>query len=125
MTERSSTNWNSSWYSLNIHTFQMHHYEPNTYVLEIQDAISSDTALYTCVARNCCGCVTSSATIRIVHIEIEEYPRFVKRLDSIDVSAGHNGHLEVKVTGIPKPEIKWFKNWIPLKEDHRVEVIRI
>lgn len=102
----------------------MHHYGPNTYVLEIQDAISSDTALYTCVARNCCGCVTSSATIRIVHIEIEEYPRFVKRLDSIDVSAGHNGHLEVKVTGIPKPEIKWFKNWIPLKEDHRVEVIR-
>lgn len=103
----------------------MHHYQPDTYVLEIQDAISPDTALYTCVARNCYGCITSSATIRIVHLEIEEYPRFAKRLQSTDVLAGHNGHLEVKVTGIPKPEIKWFKNWIPLKEDHRIEVISI
>lgn len=101
----------------------MHHYEPDTYVLEIQDAISSDTALYTCVARNCYGCITSSATVRVVHVEIEEYPRFAKRLQSTDVLAGHNGHLEVKVTGIPKPEVKWFKNWIPLKEDHRIEVI--
>lgn len=100
----------------------MHHYGPDTYALEIQDAISSDTALYTCVARNCYGCITSSATVRVVRIEIEEYPRFVKRLQSTDVLAGHNGHLEVKVTGIPKPEVKWFKNWIPLKEDHRIEV---
>lgn len=100
----------------------MHHYEPNSFVLEIQDAISSDMGLYTCVARNTHGMITSSATVRVVHLEIEEYPRFLKRLHSTDVLAGHNGHLEAKITGLPKPEVKWFKNWIPLKEDHRIEV---
>lgn len=100
----------------------MQHQPPDNYVLKIEDVTSSDSGLYTCVASSCCASVTSSATIRVVATELEEYPHFAKRLESTDVSAGHIGHLEVRVTGTPKPGIKWFKNWIPLQEDYHIEV---
>lgn len=91
--------------------------------MEIQEATESDMGSYSCVARNCYGRITSSATVHIVQLETEEYPRFLKRLQCIDVFAGKNGRLEVRVTGVPKPEVKWFKNSMPLKENERIEVI--
>lgn len=90
--------------------------------MEIPDAIASDIGSYTCVARNSNGSISSSATLRIVDLETDEYPRFVKRLKRTDIPAGRNGRLVIRVTGVPKPEVEWFKNSMPLKDNKRFEV---
>lgn len=78
---------------------------------------------YTCVARNCYGSITSSANVRILDLETEEYPRFLKRLTRTHVLVGQSGCLEVKLSGASKPKVKWFKNSMPVKENRRIEVI--
>lgn len=93
------------------------------YTLEIPDAIATDMGSYSCVARNSNGSITASATLRIVDLETDEYPRFLKRLKRTDVPAGRNGRLVARVTGVPKPEVEWFKNSVPLKDNKRFEVI--
>lgn len=92
-------------------------------MLEIKGACSGDNGSYTCAARNGYGRISASANIRILDFETEEYPRFLKRLKTTDFVAGKNGCLEVKVSGVPKPNVKWFKDSISVKETKRIEVI--
>lgn len=107
-----------------LNHFQKHHYEPETYVLEIPEATASDMGSYTCVARNCHGSITSSAaTLRIIDLEIEAAPRFLKRLKRTEILADTNGCLEVEISGEPKPKVEWLKNLTPLKENNRIKVI--
>lgn len=91
--------------------------------MEIPVAIASDMGSYVCVARNCYGSITASAVLRIIDLETEEHPQFLKRLKRTDVTAGSNSHLEVRVSGEPKPEVEWFKDSFPLKPHKRIEVI--
>lgn len=57
-----------------------------------------------------------------VHLEIAEYPEFVKRPDEMTVVARHGGRLEARVVGVPQPEVKWFKDWQPLASTSRIKV---
>lgn len=91
--------------------------------MEIPQATYSDMGSYSCIARNCYGSITSSATLHIVDLETEEFPGFLKRLKRTDVLADSNSHLEVRVSGEPKPQVEWFKDSMPLKENNRIEVI--
>lgn len=104
-------------------SLQLCHYEPDTYTLEIEDATMDDMALYTCIARNCNGSATASASISIVHVKKEEYPKFLRRLESTHIFSGHDGRLEVRVAGVPPPKVKWYKNFMPLCEDEHIKVI--
>lgn len=103
--------------------FQKHHYGEDSYVLEIKRATEGDSGSYTCVARNGYGCISSSATVRIFDFPTEECPRFLKRLKTTDFIAGKNCCLEVSVSGVSKPTVKWFKDSISIKENKRIEVI--
>ncbi|XP_037027365.1 contactin-4-like [Bradysia coprophila] len=99
-----------------------HHNIPETYQLEIPQPIASDAGEYTCIARNCYGTITASANLRIIDLETDEHPTFLKRLKRTDIVSEANSHLTVIVSGEPKPKVEWFKNSMPLKESKRIEI---
>lgn len=57
-----------------------------------------------------------------VHLEIAEYPRFLKRPGETFIMARRNGRLEARVVGVPTPEIKWYKDWQPITDSARIKV---
>lgn len=54
--------------------------------------------------------------------EVVEYPRFLRRLYDMHITKGHNGMLEVRAAGIPKPEVIWYKDWHPLASNTKYSV---
>jgi myosin-light-chain kinase len=54
-----------------------------------------------------------------------EAPRFTKPLKSLDVVEGSGLDVEVRYTGSPKPDIKWFKDDKPIKENKRIKIRHI
>lgn len=109
-----------------FYMLQKHHYIPETYQLEIPNAGSPDVAKYTCIARNCYGSITASANLRVIDLETEKFPSFSKRLQRTEILAEQNGHISVRVSGVPKPKVEWFKDSMQLKEtkdNKRIEVI--
>lgn len=58
-----------------------------------------------------------------VRLQIAEYPRFIKYPNETFIMARRNGRLEVRVTGVPFPDVKWFKDWQPIAETSRIKVI--
>lgn len=90
--------------------------------MEIPEPIVTDAGQYTCIARNCYGTITATANLRIIDLETEEHPKFLKRLKRTDIVSEANSHLTVIVSGEPKPKVEWFKNSFPLKENKRIEV---
>lgn len=51
-----------------------------------------------------------------------EFPYFVKRPIDTFIVAHRTGVIEARVSGIPKPEIKWYKNWHRITESPRIKV---
>lgn len=58
-----------------------------------------------------------------VKLEIAEHPAFIKRIEETFIMFRKNGRLEARVTGVPYPEIRWYKDWQPLADSARVKVI--
>ncbi|CAB0012839.1 unnamed protein product [Nesidiocoris tenuis] len=88
--------------------------------LFINKMLDRDVGTYEAVATNEHG----EARQR-VHLEIAEYPEFVKRPEEMTIVARHGGRLEARVIGVPQPEIKWFKDWQPLASTSRLKMNRI
>lgn len=55
-------------------------------------------------------------------LNIAEYPRFIQRPEECYVMSRRSGRIEARITGIPYPEIKWFKDWQPITETSRTKV---
>lgn len=51
-------------------------------------------------------------------------PEFQQELSNRDVKAGDTVYFTIKTTGIPEPEVTWYKNGELLKEDSRVKFIK-
>lgn len=105
-----------------LNRFQKQHFIPETYRLEIPQLLATDAGQYTCTARNCYGTITATATLRIMDLETDEHPKFLKRLKRTDIVSDANSHVTVVVSGEPKPKVEWLKNSLPLKESKRIEV---
>lgn len=54
--------------------------------------------------------------------DVWQYPRFERRLYDIHVTQGHNGRLEVRISGVPKPDVRWYKDWQPLVSNSKYTV---
>lgn len=76
-----------------------------------------DVGEYTAVARNEHGEAKQS-----VELAIAEHPRFIQRPEETYVMSRRSGRIEARITGIPYPQIKWFKDWQPLAETSRIKV---
>lgn len=57
-----------------------------------------------------------------VRLELAELPFFLKRPDIEYVMMRGRARFEARITGIPYPEIKWYRDWKPLATTSRTKV---
>lgn len=80
--------------------------------------LESDVGWYEAVATNEHGEARQK-----VRLEIAEHPRFTRRPNETYIMSRKNGRIEARVVGYPLPEIRWFKDWMPLADSSRIRVI--
>lgn len=61
---------------------------------------------------------------RQVKLQIADQPFITKYPNNEYITCGRNGRIEVRIVGIPKPEVTWYKDWAPLAENSRITVIQ-
>ncbi|XP_035212204.1 muscle M-line assembly protein unc-89-like isoform X2 [Stegodyphus dumicola] len=79
----------------------------------ILKSFESDGGKYSCVAANAAGKATSIAEVRVK--PYREAPKFKRKLQAAVVKSGSRVTLEAEVTGVPTPEIKWYRNGNPIE----------
>lgn len=52
------------------------------------------------------------------------YPKFTKRLYNQILTLGRSATLEVHVTGFPEPEVRWYKDSLPVVQTATVKMHR-
>ncbi|XP_049875611.1 obscurin isoform X4 [Pectinophora gossypiella] len=57
-----------------------------------------------------------------VRLEVAEYPAFIRRPEETVVLQRHTARMEARVTGVPYPDIKWYKDWKPLTPSARIKI---
>ncbi|XP_076659527.1 obscurin isoform X3 [Halictus rubicundus] len=85
--------------------------------LFINRMLERDEGMYEAVATNEHG----EARQR-VRLQIAEYPSFIQRPEEVIVMVRRSGQLVAKVTGVPYPDIKWYKDWKPLTSSSRIRI---
>lgn len=91
--------------------------------LEIKDARCSDEGNYTCRAKNTAGEVRKSCKLIVKQVTPTSPPAFVKQLKDVYIVEGSCTRFDVKVTGMPEPEVTWYKDGQPLKQEDRKSVV--
>ncbi|KAF8795362.1 Muscle M-line assembly protein unc-89 like protein [Argiope bruennichi] len=76
--------------------------------LFILKSAEADSGRYSCVASNTGGKATSIADVRVK--PYREAPKFKKKFQAAMVKSGSRLVLEVTVTGVPNPDVKWYRN---------------
>uniref|UniRef100_A0A182J430 Muscle M-line assembly protein unc-89 n=1 Tax=Anopheles atroparvus TaxID=41427 RepID=A0A182J430_ANOAO len=77
-----------------------------------------DVGVYEAAATNEYGTVRQR-----VCLELGEYPRFLQRPEEVFIMGRRSGRVEAKITGVPFPDIKWYKDWQPIHESSRIKMI--
>ncbi|KAG1714523.1 Muscle M-line assembly protein unc-89 [Nymphon striatum] len=88
--------------------------------LKIDEVKPEDAGKYELVASNEAGSIKSSAPVTVA-LKVEE-PSFSQGLQPTEVKEGENKRLEVQVTGLPKPVIKWTKDGVSIKPSNRIRI---
>ncbi|EDO49551.1 predicted protein, partial [Nematostella vectensis] len=80
--------------------------------LTFKSATLEDEALYTCVATNALGSVSSSAELQVDEKPEISAPESTTPVaeTALIVPIGQEAKLDARVTGSPKPEVEWFKD---------------
>ncbi|XP_059058380.1 obscurin, partial [Achroia grisella] len=85
--------------------------------LFINKMLERDAGWYEAVATNEHG----QARQR-VRLELAEYPAFIRRPEETVLLQRRGGRLEARITGVPYPDIKWYKDWQPLAPSARIKI---
>ncbi|CAB3240106.1 unnamed protein product [Arctia plantaginis] len=85
--------------------------------LFINKMLERDAGWYEAVATNEHG----QARQR-VRLEVAEYPTFIRRPEETVVLQRKTARIEARVTGVPYPDIKWYKDWQPLAPSSRTKI---
>lgn len=91
--------------------------------LEIKDARCSDQGKYTCRAKNTAGQVSKSCNLTVQQVTPTSPPAFVKNLKDVYIVEGSCTRFDVKVTGMPEPDVTWYKDGRPVKADKHLELV--
>ena len=95
-------------------------------VFKIKSVNPEDYGCYQCVASNKFGQVTSTCNLTITDV-IDDTPKLPK-IDVIDgtsldnLTAGNELCLSVTIAGNPTPDVKWMKDFRPLKESDNLSI---
>ncbi|XP_034830900.2 obscurin isoform X4 [Maniola hyperantus] len=57
-----------------------------------------------------------------VRLELAEYPAFIRRPEETVVLQRRTARMEARVTGVPYPDIKWYKDWQPIAASSRIKM---
>ncbi|XP_020293629.1 obscurin isoform X3 [Pseudomyrmex gracilis] len=85
--------------------------------LFINRMLERDEGVYEAVATNEHG----EARQRVI-LKCAEYPTFIERPDETIVMVRRTGQLTARVTGVPYPELKWYKDWKPIASSSRIRI---
>ncbi|XP_039752240.1 obscurin-like isoform X7 [Pararge aegeria] len=85
--------------------------------LFINKMLERDVGWYEAVATNEHG----QARQR-VRLELAEYPTFIRRPEETVVLQRRTARIEARVTGVPYPDIKWYKDWQPIAPSSRIKM---
>ncbi|XP_033609355.1 obscurin isoform X4 [Cryptotermes secundus] len=85
--------------------------------LFINRMLDRDVGAYEAVATNEHGEARQK-----VKLEIAEYPEFIKRPEETVIMTRKSGRIVARVTGVPYPEIKWYKDWQPVASSSRIKI---
>ena len=85
-----------------------------TQTLTINRVDLTDGGEFKIVATNPQGTVTSTC-----HVDVLMKPKIDSKPQDVQVTIGEPAELNVKLSGVPKPKIQWFKNGQPLEVDNK------
>ncbi|KAF7709182.1 hypothetical protein HF521_016032 [Silurus meridionalis] len=71
--------------------------------LTITETLRTDAGEYTFIAGKNRSVVT-------LHVNIPEPPQIIRHMEPLSVEAGKPARFSVEVTGIPQPQVSWYKN---------------
>ncbi|GIY12995.1 obscurin, partial [Caerostris darwini] len=90
-------------------------------ILTVPHPRPADSGLYECRARNEVGKDSCSANIAVSGADAEGEPAmFLKKLKDTSVLNGMSAKLTACICGVPKPEVKWFKDGTQLSANNRL-----
>ncbi|KAJ1074876.1 hypothetical protein K5549_020565, partial [Capra hircus] len=78
--------------------------------LFIKNAVPKDAGIYGCLASNSAGMDKQTSTLRYI-----EAPKLIVVQSELLVALGDTTVMECKTSGVPPPQVKWFKGDLELK----------
>ncbi|CAH1249873.1 MYLK3 [Branchiostoma lanceolatum] len=121
--------------------------EGNIYCLVLREAYPEDAGLYTCRAINSVDVVSCSAELRVeeglytcrainsvdvvscsAELRVKEeltdeegepmvHPEFQQKIKPLEVAEDDPARMDCKVTGVPEPEVTWYKDGVEITQD--------
>ncbi|XP_021352030.1 titin-like isoform X3 [Mizuhopecten yessoensis] len=110
-------------------------HEGDMYRLTISDVRLEDDGKFTCKAANSEGEVYCSCNLLVkesrIQLEPAEEPSFtqkdfdarygcaptfLKKMEDVTMPSGQSAKFECRIMGIPEPNVKWFKNGVPISQ---------
>ena len=89
--------------------------------LLIKSAVLDDGGKYSCEVSNEFGVAGSSCTVNVE--EAVEAPSFISKLQVVQISEGKNAEFQVKVKGLPRPTIAWYKDDKKIESRDRYSIV--
>ena len=79
--------------------------------------LDRDAGVYEAIATNDHG-----ESRQKVVLNIAEHPRISVYPEETTVMQRDQARFEARVTGVPYPEIRWYKDWLPLAPSDRIRI---
>jgi hypothetical protein len=88
--------------------------------LAINPAEVSDTGDYACLLANPVGEAESRCNVAIR--KVFQKPNFVQKFTDLQQLPMYDAKFPAKVVGVPQPELKWYHNDKPIKENDKYKM---
>ncbi|KAG5678438.1 hypothetical protein PVAND_008111 [Polypedilum vanderplanki] len=80
----------------------------------------SDSGVYQCLLANALGEVESKVNVHVR--KIFQRPNFISRFGDLQVLPGHDAKFPARVSGIPKPDVMWYRNEKPIHNSDKYAI---
>ena len=82
-----------------------------------------DEGDYKCVAQNELGSASCAAELLVNEADVK--PEFSEPMKNIEVAVDDEGRFDVRVSGVPKPSVQWFKGTKKIEDDGKFLLIDV
>lgn len=98
--------------------------EGEYYTLRISEAFPEDEGVYTCIATNPVGNVSTKANLKVLVPESQDVAPSLTPMRDVIVNEGSPAQFKTTVSGKPKPTIQWLREGflIPESPDFQVNI---